>query len=47
MSRKSSVAKLATDDVNAKVFTALGVTADEADEIFGLLRGLRRSAGDF
>ena len=41
------VAKLATDDVNAKVFTALGVTADEADEIFGMLRGLRRSAGDF
>ncbi len=41
------VARQATADVNAKVFTALGVDADEADQIFTLLRGLRRSAGDF
>jgi DNA-binding MarR family transcriptional regulator len=41
------VAKQATVDVNAKVFTSLGVSSEEADEIFTLLRGLRRSAGDF
>ena len=41
------VAEQATADVNAKVFTTLGVTTDDADQIFELLRGLRRSAGDF
>lgn len=41
------VAQEATVDVNAKVFTALGVGHDEAAQIFDLLRGLRQSAGDF
>lgn len=41
------VAQRATADVNAKVFTALGVSTEEAEQIFTLLRGLRRSAGDF
>jgi DNA-binding MarR family transcriptional regulator len=41
------VAKEATDDVNTKVFNALGVDTDAAGEIFALLEGLRKSAGDF
>jgi DNA-binding MarR family transcriptional regulator len=41
------LARVATADVNEQVFASLGVSADEADQIFTLLAGLRRSAGDF
>ena len=40
-------ATAATEAVNARVFSGLGVDAGDLEELFGLLREVRRAAGDF
>ncbi|MFI5041547.1 MAG: MarR family winged helix-turn-helix transcriptional regulator [Acidimicrobiales bacterium] len=41
------VVELATAELNAKVFTAVGFTDRQCTELISLLRTLRRAAGDF
>lgn len=41
------LAAAATEVMNHEVFADLGIAGDELDALFGLLRGLRMSAGDF
>jgi DNA-binding MarR family transcriptional regulator len=42
-----TVARRATEALNADVFAATGLTARQLDQLFGLLRRLRRAEGDF
>jgi len=42
-----SVAAQATTELNTKVFAATGLTQSDLNDLFRLLRKLRRSAGDF
>lgn len=41
------VARRATEALNAEVFESTGLTARQLDQLFGLLRRLRLSEGDF
>jgi len=42
-----AVAAQATTELNTKVFAATGLTQNDLNDLFRLLRKLRRSAGDF
>jgi DNA-binding MarR family transcriptional regulator len=37
----------ATKRLNANVFTSPGISGDQADELVGILRSMRKAAGDF
>ena len=41
------VAEHATRTLNEQMFSSLGLTADESDQLFSLLRTIRLDAGDF